>query len=78
VLARGRAIPAEAMEGQTFSGRQAQRFNLSGMVPDRAEAMRRLRVYHGAVDTAARVMSKPIEDLLAEAQAQTATLQQEN
>ena len=29
VLARGRAIPAEAMEeGQTFSGRQAQRVNL--------------------------------------------------
>ena len=44
VLARGRAIPAEAMEGQVFSGRQAQRFNLAGMVPERAEAMRRLRV----------------------------------
>ena len=77
VLARGRSIPAEAMEGQTFSGRQAQRFNLAGMVPDRAEAMRRLRVYHAAVDTAARVMNKPIEDLLAEAQAQVTTLQQD-
>jgi hypothetical protein len=33
LTARGRAIPAEAMEGQTFSGRQAQRVNLSGMVP---------------------------------------------
>ena len=32
VLSRGRAIPAEAMEGQTFSGRQAQRHNLAGMV----------------------------------------------
>ena len=77
VLARGRSIPAEAMEGQTFSGRQAQRFNLAGMVPDRAEAMRRLRVYHASVDTAARVMNKPIEDLLAEAQAQVTTLQQD-
>jgi signal peptide peptidase SppA len=46
VLAKGRAIPPDAMEGQTFSGRQAQRYNLAGMVPDRAEAMRRLRVYH--------------------------------
>jgi hypothetical protein len=30
LTARGRASPAEAMEGQTFSGRQAQRVNLSG------------------------------------------------
>ena len=70
-------VKADTMEGQTFSGRQAQRFNLAGMVSDRDEAMRRLRVYHGAVDTAARVMSKPIEDLLAEAQAQVTTLQQD-
>ncbi|MBP7948910.1 MAG: S49 family peptidase [Verrucomicrobiales bacterium] len=77
VLARGRAIPAEAMEGQTFSGRQAQRFNLAGMVPDRAEAMRRLRVYHGAVDTESRVMSKPLEDQLAEARTQTDALQRD-
>ncbi|RYD59707.1 MAG: S49 family peptidase [Verrucomicrobiaceae bacterium] len=54
VLAKGRAIPAEAMEGQTFSGKQAQRHNLAGMIPDRAEAIRRLKVYHAAVDTAHR------------------------
>ena len=77
VLARGRAIPAEAMEGQTFSGKQAQRHNLAGMVPDRAEAMRRLRVYHGGVDTASRAM-KPIEDELAEARAHVADLQREH
>jgi riboflavin synthase alpha subunit len=35
VLARGRKIPDEAMEGQTFSARQAQRLNLSGMAKDR-------------------------------------------
>lgn len=78
VLARGRAIPAEAMEGQVFSGRQAQRFNLAGTISDRTEAMRRLRVFSGAVDTAARVMNDSPEDLLVQAQAQVATLQQEN
>jgi signal peptide peptidase SppA len=30
VRARGRSIPDEAMEGQTFSGKQAQRHNLAG------------------------------------------------
>ena len=78
VLARGRAIPSEAMEGQTFSGRQAQRYNLAGVVPDRAEAMRRLRVYHAAVDTGARAMSTALEDQLAEARTQADTLQREN
>jgi len=75
VLVRGRAIPAEAMEGQTFSGRQAQRFNLAGMVSDRAEAMRRLRVYHAAVDTESHAMNDSPEDLLAEARIQVADLQ---
>jgi len=77
VLARGRAIPSEAMEGQTFSGRQAQRFNLAGMVPDRAEAMRRLHVYHAAVDTQSRAMNDSPEDLLAEARIQVADLQRD-
>jgi len=77
VLARGRSIPAEAMEGQTFSGRQAQRFNLAGMVSDRAEAMRRLRVYHAAVDTQSRAMNNAPEDLLAEARTQVADLQRD-
>ena len=36
VLAGGRSIPADAMEGQTFSGKQAQRFNLAGMRRGRA------------------------------------------
>jgi chromosome segregation ATPase len=78
VLSRGRAIPAEAMEGQTFSGKQAQRHNLAGMVPDRADAMRRLRVYHAAsVDTASRSM-KSIEDELAEARTQVTNLQRDH
>ena len=77
VLARGRSIPAEAMEGQTFSGRQAQRVNLAGMVPDRAEAMRRLRVYHASVDTQSRAMNASPEDLLAEARTQVADLQRD-
>ena len=70
VLARGRSIPAEAMEGQTFSGRQAQRFNLAGMVSDRGEAMRRLKVYHAAVDTGTRAMTTALEDQLLEARTQ--------
>jgi signal peptide peptidase SppA len=77
VLSRGRAIPAEAMEGQTFSGKQAQRYNLAGMVSDRADAMRRLRVYHASVDTASRSM-KTIEDELAEARTQVANLQRDH
>jgi signal peptide peptidase SppA len=77
VLSRGRAIPAEAMEGQAFSGKQAQRHNLAGMVPDRADAMRRLRVYHASVDTGSRSM-KTIEDELAEARTQVANLQRDH
>ena len=79
VLAKKRAIPAEAMEGQTFSGKQAQRHNLAGMVTDRAEAMRRLRVYHAAsVDTGSRAMDTPIEDQLSEAREQLASLQRDH
>lgn len=74
VLAKGRAIPAEAMEGQTFSGKQAQRHNLAGMVADRADAMRRLHVYHASVDTASRSMNTTIEDELAEARTQVEKL----
>jgi signal peptide peptidase SppA len=77
VLAKGRSIPAEAMEGQTFSGKQAQRYNLAGMVPDRAEAMRRLRVYHASVDTGARSMDTTIEDQLAEARTRIDTIQRD-
>jgi signal peptide peptidase SppA len=79
VLAKGRAIPAEAMEGQTFSGKQAQRHNLAGMVADRAEAMRRLRVYHAAsVDTGSRAMDTTIEDQLAQARTDLANLQRDH
>ena len=79
VLAKGRAIPAGAMEGQTFSGKQAQRHNLAGMVPDRAEAMRRLRVYHAApVDTGSRAMDTTIEDELAQARTELANLQRDH
>jgi signal peptide peptidase SppA len=78
VLSKGRKIPVEAMEGQTFSGRQAQQYNLAGMVPDRAEAMRRLRVYHATVDTEARAMSTALEDQLAEARTQIESLQADN
>lgn len=77
VLAKGRAIPAEAMEGQTFSGKQAQRHNLAGMVTGRAEAMHRLRVYHASVDTGARSMDTTIEDELAQARTQVADLQRD-
>ena len=79
VLARGRAIPPEAMEGQTFSGRQAQRHNLAGLVPDRAEAMRRLKVYHTAsVDTGSRAMNDTIEDQLAQARSKVTDLERDN
>lgn len=78
VLARGRAIPPEAMEGQTFTGRQAEQNNLASVVPDRAEALRRLSVFSAAVDTVFRAMSDTPEDLLAEARAQVEALQTEN
>lgn len=70
VLARGRKIPDEAMEGQTFSARRAQRFNLAGMIESRAEALARLRKLHvRPVDTASRAMTTApsIETELAEA-----------
>ena len=46
VLARGRAIPAEAMEGQAFSVRKAMRFNLAGAVKNREAALAMLRSRH--------------------------------
>ena len=82
VLSRGRKIPADAMEGQDFSGKQAQRLNLAGVVRDRGEAMKRLRSFHSSaqiqahrVDIAAQAMSKPIEEQLAEALARVQTLE---
>jgi signal peptide peptidase SppA len=82
VLSRGRKIPAEAMEGQDFSGKQAQKFNLAGVVRDRSEALRRLRSYHASsikgclrVDTKTFAMSKPIEDQLSEAVARVHALE---
>jgi len=47
------------------------------MVPDRAEAMRRLRVFHASVDTQSRAMNASPEDLLAEARTQVDTLQRD-
>ena len=69
VLARGRKVPDEAMEGQTFSARRAMRMNLAGMVRNRAEAMDRLRRLHvRQVDTGRVAMSAPsLEDELAQA-----------
>jgi signal peptide peptidase SppA len=78
VLAKGRAIPAEAMEGQTFSGKQAQRHNLAGMVTSRADAMRRLRIYHASVDTGSRVMDTTIEQELAQVRTDLANLQRDH
>ena len=77
ILARGRKIPDEAMEGQTFSARRAMRFNLSGIVESRDDAMSRLRLLHVAqVDTAARSMTSPnIESELAQARERVAKLE---
>jgi len=77
VLAKGRAISPEAMEGQTFSGKQAQRHNLAGMVADRADAMRRLRVYHTSVDTGSRVMDTTIEQELAQVRTEVTDLKRD-
>ncbi|MBU3665274.1 MAG: hypothetical protein FGM15_05275 [Chthoniobacterales bacterium] len=76
VLYRGRKIPDEAMEGQTFSGRRAMRLNMSGMVDGRAQVMARLRELHvREVDTAAEAMDTTIlETELAEARASLAKL----
>ena len=77
VLARGRKIPDEAMEGQTFSSRRAMRMNLAGTVRNRAEAMDRLRKLHvRPVDTARRAMTAPsLEDELAQAREQITKLE---
>lgn len=77
VLARGRKIPDEAMEGQTFSTRRAMRMNLAGMVRNRAEAMERLRKLHvRPVDTDRRAMTAPsLESELAQAREQITKLE---
>ena len=46
VLARGRMIPAEAMEGQTLSARKAMKYNMAGIVKSRADALAILRARH--------------------------------
>ena len=46
VLARGRLIPAEAMEGQTLSARKAMRYNMAGTVKSRDAALATLRGRH--------------------------------
>jgi signal peptide peptidase SppA len=76
VLARGRKIPDEAMEGQTFSGRRAMRLNMAGMVDGKAQVMDRLRELHvREVDTTAEAMDITIlETELAEAKASLAKL----
>jgi signal peptide peptidase SppA len=51
VLSRGRKVPAEAMEGQTFRGKHAEAVNLAKVVKNRAEAFHRLNSYAAAVDT---------------------------
>lgn len=76
VLARGRRIPDEAMEGQTFSARKAQRFNLAGMVKNRDEVIARLRALHGGrVDTGSRASMKTVEEQLTEALARIQSLE---
>lgn len=79
VLARGRKIPDEAMEGQTFSGRRAMRLNMAGMVDGRSQVVARLRELHvREVDTAAQAMDTTIlETELAEAKASLAKLTDE-
>ena len=46
VLARGRLIPAEAMEGQTLSARKAMKYNMAGTVKNREAALATLRARH--------------------------------
>jgi len=78
VMARGRKIPEEALEGQSFSARMAQRLNLAGVVRNRDEAMARLRRLHvkpAPVDTRAGAMSRTIEDELAEARQRISKLE---
>ncbi len=80
VLARGRKIPDEAMEGQTFSARQAQRHNLAGIAKNRDAVLARLSRLRGSkVDTVARsiphALMKTVEDQLSDALAQIKTLE---
>jgi len=78
VLAKGRKIPDEAMEGQSFRARGAQRNNLAGVVKNRAEVLSRLRSLHvRKVDTAAwsSAMNKTLEEQLNEALTRVASLE---
>ena len=78
VLARGRKIPDDAMEGQSFSARNAQRNNMAGMVKNRAEVVARLHLLHvRKVDTAAwsSAMSKTLEEQLNDALARVTSLE---
>lgn len=77
VLARGRKIPDEAMEGQSFSARKAQRFNLAGTVRHRDEALARLRSIAARVDTSSRTSTsmKTAEEQLTDALARIQTLE---
>ena len=78
VLARGRKIPDSAMEGQSFSARNAQRLNLAGMVKSRDEVLARLRSMHtGRVDTPSRTSTpmKTTEEQLSEALTRIQTLE---
>lgn len=78
VLARGRRIPDEAMEGQSFSARKAQRYNLAGVVRGRDEVMAKLRtVAAPQVDKSSRASTpmKTVEDQLNDALARIQTLE---
>ncbi len=78
VLARGRKIPDEAMEGQSFSARKAQRFNLAGTVKSRDEVIARLRSLTATrVDTPSRTstLMKTAEEQLTDALARIQTLE---
>jgi signal peptide peptidase SppA len=78
VLARGRKIPDSAMEGQSFSARNAQRLNLAGMVKSRDEVFSRLRSMNAArVDTPSRTSTpmKTAEEQLSEALTRIQTLE---
>ena len=75
VLARGRRIPDDAMEGQSFSTRQAQKFNLAGTARSRDEVIARLRnLRPSRVDPAARSM-KTLDDQIADALARVQSLE---
>jgi signal peptide peptidase SppA len=78
VLARGRKIPDSAMEGQSFSARNAQRLNLAGMVKHRDEVISRLCSMQAArVDTRSKASTpmKTVEEQLSEALARIQTLE---